>query len=86
MKVDGCWSDFETIVLINVICYCNIEDLATSASEIQAMYNEVVVFVHAPYCSIQLPQAALLRKKSERQMKSKLDHLLSELNLLKRFQ
>ena len=83
---DGCWSDFETIVLINIIQYCNAEALATSADEIQAMYNEVVSFIHAPYCSIQLPPTALLRKKSGRQMKSKIDHLFSELNLVKQFQ
>ncbi len=84
---DGCWSDFETILLINIIQYCsNIEDLATSADEIQTTYNDIVTFVHAPYCSVQLPQTALLRKKSGRQIKSKLDHLLSELNLLKQLQ
>ena len=77
----GVWSDFENMVFSNSLRYIEYNQMECNASSLVPVYNSVVQYTNAPYCSVDFPQEAILRNKSESQLENKLRHFQREKDL-----
>ena len=66
----GIWSDFENIVLNQIISLTSFE----SMESVGKLYNDTVDYSSAPYCTVPLPPGIVFTKKSTKQITSKIEH------------
>lgn len=70
----GSWSEFESIIFTHCVKYLESNFMDYTASTIAVLFNSVVKYVAAAYCTLDLPQKALLRNKNTDQCAGKLLH------------
>ena len=66
--VAGVWSEFETIVVLEIFCFHENQDKTI----ITKYYNDVVFYSSSLFCLDPLPENVVLREKSIRQVEAKL--------------
>ena len=79
--VQGVWSEFENMVFSNSLRYIELNQLDCDTYSLDLVFNSVVKYVNAPYCTFSLPPDAVLRIKSSIQLSSKLQHFQQEKEL-----
>lgn len=66
----GVWSDFESIILNQIISMSSFEDMES----VDKLYNDIVDYCNASYCTVPLPPGIVFTKKSTKQISSKIEH------------
>ena len=69
---EGFWSEFETLVLQEVISEINAHE---DHSGIEKLYNDIVYYATSSFCSSPLPPCIVLRKKTSSQVLSKVNYI-----------
>lgn len=77
----GAWSEFENTVFANILRYSQGEN---NAATIFHLFSAVVKHIHAPYFSFEIPEDAIIRPKSIKQIEGKLRHYLMEKSLFEK--
>ena len=70
---DAIWSDFETIIVMEVSQSSEYKD----ASTITKLYNDIVYYSSSLFCSCPLPHSVVFREKTIHQVQSKVQHMHS---------
>ncbi len=78
----GSWSEFETIVFIHCVKHVEMNFMD---STITVIYNTVVKYMSAAYCTLHLPEHALLRNKTTTQCAGKLLHFEQEKEMFNQY-
>ena len=81
----GLWSQFESIVFIHCVKHLETNFMERTDSTVTALYNTVVEYLSAAYCTLQLPQHPLLRIKTATQCAAKLLHFEREQQMFKEY-
>ena len=68
------WSDFETLVLIEILRISQDDDCA----DVVKLYNDVVNYSCSSFCTIRIEDNAVFRNKSANQIASKVAHLAKQ--------
>ena len=58
------WSEFENMVFSNSIHNIELNQLSCDTSSLDLVFNSVVKYASAPYCTVSLPPDAVLRIKT----------------------
>ena len=73
------WSDFETITLRELAKY----EQLTNYPAIQKLYNDIVYYSTAPFCTNELTPDIIFRRKSLLQVQAKLQHMQEREHIMK---
>ena len=66
----GVWSDFENITLNEIISLSSLENMEI----VGKLYNDIVDYSTASYCTAPLPPGIVFTKKNTKQIISKIEH------------
>lgn len=67
----GCWSDFESIVLSEIVSKKTAKE-HTPVSDTAKLYNEIYDYSQTSYCIVELPSNVVFKQKTEREIQYKL--------------
>ena len=82
---DGCWSVFESIVFTHVVLFITCSGTLVSADKIEVVYNPIATYSIHKDCLITLPEKAMLRNKTKKQISAKLNHFNKECRIFTEF-
>ena len=71
----GVWSNFETLVVHEIVVTLSYSKSIYDVSTVTSIYNNVHYYSTAPFCMLPLPDNVVFRSKRTRQVDAKLKYI-----------